>query len=135
MATFTKPGRAEKTRGNRKGDQTNAGKGGRTQAVKDYAGALDQDVAEEVGQEVTGSNRRGDGRSRGAHRGNRGGGVGTALTMNPGGEVTELGDTPHKRALADQPGSGKRSRAHLAKPKAGTTATAKATTRAKSTKR
>ena len=118
MATFTKPGRAETTRGNRKGDQTNAGKGGRTQAVKDYAGALDQDVADEVGQEVSGSDRRGDGRSRGAHRGNRGGGVGTPETMNRGGELTELGDTPHKRAVADRSGAATRARTHLAKPKA-----------------
>ena len=121
MATFTKPGRAEKTRGNRKGDQNNAGKGGRTQAVKDYAGALDQDVAEEVGQEVFGGDRRGDGRSRGAHRGGRGGGIGTADTMERGGELTEVGDTARKRALADKPANAKRSRDHLAKPKASTT--------------
>lgn len=121
MATFTKPGRAGKTSGNRKGDQTRAGKGGRTRSVKDYAGALDQDVAEEVGQEVFGGDRRGDGRSRGAHRGGRGGGVGTADTIERGGELTEVGDTPRKRAQADKPANQKRSRAPLSKPKASAT--------------
>lgn len=117
MATMTRPGRADKTSGGRTGDRTNAGKGGRTQAVKDAAGALDQDVADEVGQEVSGSDRRGDGRSRGAHRGGRGGGVGTPDTMERGGELTEVGDTARTRALADKPAKARRTRDQLAKPK------------------
>ena len=115
MATFTKPGRAEKNRGNRRGDQTNAGIGGRTQAAKDAAGALDQDVAEEVGQEVSGGDRRGNGRR--AHRGGRGGGVSTAETSERGGELTEIGDTASKRAAADaRGGSPRRPKAQKRKP-------------------
>jgi hypothetical protein len=115
MAKVSKPGRAATQRGNRKGDQTRAGKGGRTQSVKDYEGALGQDVLDEVGQAVSGRDRSG-GRSGGGHRGGRGGGVGTADTIERGGEATEVGLTPRKLANATKSPQAKRQRAPLAKP-------------------